>query len=94
MSVTSVLDELRLGTECVTMFWHVATGPRKIPFIMIEHGSKVDMKSRVTMEYVILNQKTQGEDLTQVKFGLHSNSRSLVIDRFGNVSGLYYGNAS
>ena len=59
-----------------------------------ERGNKVDMQSRVTMEYLILNRKTEGEGLTQVEFALHGDSGSLLIDRFGQVSGLYYGNAA
>lgn len=59
-----------------------------------EHGNKVDMQSRVTMEYLILNRKTEGEGLTQVEFGLHGDSGSLLVDRFGQVYGLYYGNAT
>lgn len=57
-------------------------------------GQRVDMKTRVTMEYLILNHKTQGDNLTQVEFGLHGDSGSLVINRFGEVCGLYYGNAT
>lgn len=66
----------------------------KDPIRYDEHGNKVDMKSRVTMEYVILNRKTQGQNLTQVEFGLHGDSGSFVINRFGEVCGLYYGNAT
>lgn len=59
-----------------------------------ETGQMVDMKSRVTMEYLLLNRKTQGNDLTQVEFGLHGDPGSFVINRFGEVCGLYYGNAT
>lgn len=39
------------------------------------------------MEYLVLDRKTQGNDLTQVEFGLHGDPGSLVINRFYEVCG-------
>lgn len=44
-------------------------------------------RSKAAMEYLVLDRKTQGNDLTQVEFGLHGDPGSLVINRFYEVCG-------
>lgn len=41
------------------------------------------MQKSITYEHLILNRKTEVEELTQVEFGLSGDSGSLLVNRFG-----------
>lgn len=57
--------------------------------------SVTDTRSKTTLEYTILNRRISGQfnDFTQNSFGLRDDSGSLLINRYGQVCALYYGNA-
>lgn len=61
----------------------------------LDGGLIVDAKSKITLEYVILNRETVGEaeSIVQEGFGQRGDLGSLLFDRHGQTCGLYYGNA-
>lgn len=77
------------------MVWRQhAIGTGRIITISDENGNLILISRGVTKENTILNRKTANGKIVQGEFGIRGDSGSLLIDKDGNVCGLYYGKAT
>lgn len=67
---------------------------KREPICIVANGRPVDMQKCITYEHLTLNRKTESQGLAQVEFGLPGDTGSLLVNRFGEFCGLYYGNAT
>lgn len=59
-----------------------------------EHGNLIYITKGTTKERIVLNRRVSGTKTIQGEFDMPGDSGSLIINKDGEICGLYYGNAT